>query len=301
MGYRTERSPFSPLNEEQFIRHLEEMALQGWRLEEIRGERLCYRQALPRAVRYALAFHPEVGNLDPLPTPSMEFYQDYCLQAGWEPVAVWSAFPQIEVYASLAPDPVPLQTEPRVRWKVLGDWIEQQLVPRAQMSAGLGGLVFLFNAFLLAILYDPHETDWALHILLLAGMGIFLYLVGASIFALIRAYRLRDQVRQAERDGTDCQLDLVPPSRSWSVVLSYVVFYALLLFLMWVELTRGEGVWGAVKVVLYVGCVRLVWWLMDLAKEYLRRWGVSRYVNWVLYGAVLYLAFQAFSLLQDVF
>ena len=132
-------------------------------------------------------------------------------------------------------------------------------------------------------------------------MGIFLYLVGASIFALIRAYRLRDQVRQAERDGTDCQLDLVPPSRSWSVVLSYVVFYALLLFLMWVELTRGEGVWGAVKVVLYVGCVRLVWWLMDLAKEYLRRWGVSRYVNWVLYGAVLYLAFQAFSLLQDVF
>ena len=111
MKRKYELNPYTPCQFADIRDHLEAMALRGWRLERMEDYFLVYRRGEPKPVRYALVFHPEMGYLEPAPTSEGEVYRDYCRQAGWEPVAFWSNFPQIEVYCNEEPHPIPLQTD----------------------------------------------------------------------------------------------------------------------------------------------------------------------------------------------
>ena len=298
MKQKTEPIPFSPLEEEPFTRHLEEMSLQGWRLDKFTENRLYYRQAEPSAVRYALAYHPEVGNLDPLPTPSMEFYEDYCRQAGWEPAAVWSAFPQIEVYVSEEPDPVPLHTDPQVRWKVIGDWMERRYIPRLQMGAGIGGLFLLFSALLGGMFaFQSSGEDPALLPLYLGMVVLFLLLSGALLLGLVRSYRTLEAVRQAQRDGTSGPVLRNPPPARWRRLPLYLISAAaglLVLYMLWLVSARF-GARSIVEIGLSVGLMFLLFWLVDRARDFLRLHGRFKSLNWLLYAAVWLAAFYVLT------
>ena len=151
MKRKYELNPYTPCQFADIRDHLEAMALRGWRLERMEEYFLVYRRGEPKPVRYALVFHPEMGYLEPAPTPEGEVYRDYCWQAGWEPVAFWSTFPQIEVYCNEAPHPIPLQTDRSIQWRVMGDWLKRRYVPRLQTAAAACSLIFLLSAIFCAL------------------------------------------------------------------------------------------------------------------------------------------------------
>ena len=84
------------------------MASRGWMLERMEQHFLVYRQNVSSPVHYAVAFHPEVGDMDSLRTPALEFYEDLCRQAQWRLVDTWSKLsPDAALDCAAGPGPSP--------------------------------------------------------------------------------------------------------------------------------------------------------------------------------------------------
>ena len=110
--YRAET--FSPFDLRGTEEHLSAMAAQGWRLESIGRFLWKYRRAQPAAVRYAAACPPAAGEDGDL--RDQLYFQELCAAAGWEKVTDWAS---LQIYASEAPAPVPLETDEALRLEVV--------------------------------------------------------------------------------------------------------------------------------------------------------------------------------------
>lgn len=146
MKRRYELNLYTPDQYNDLQEHLGHMASRGWMLERMEQHFLVYRQNVSSPVHYAVAFHPEVGDMDSLRTPALEFYEDLCRQAQWRLVDTWSKYPQIQVYATRQRDPVPLQTDLATHWAVMEDWMEKRYWPKVQGDTAFGSLANLLLA-----------------------------------------------------------------------------------------------------------------------------------------------------------
>ena len=300
MKRKYELNPYTPCQFADIRDHLEAMALRGWRLERMEEYFLVYRRGEPKPVRYALVFHPEMGYLEPAPTPEGEVYRDYCWQAGWEPVAFWSTFPQIEVYCNEAPHPIPLQTDRSIQWRVMGDWLKRRYVPRLQTGAAACSLMFLLSAIFCALFLIATE-DWAFRILTLCLIALLIYLAAVPLIQLASANRWLSQVRRAEEELEDGPDGRLPPPLRWMRRGSYVLCTLVLLYGVWYMISQGSGITGLVRGVGQTAVLLLVWWGMDRAEDWLRRHGRSQAANWVGYGVVVVLAFFILQLRSTLF
>ena len=61
MKYKYEYNCYEPYQYEDLQDHLEQMAVRGWILERMDYHFLVYRRGGTQLTRYALAYHPEVG------------------------------------------------------------------------------------------------------------------------------------------------------------------------------------------------------------------------------------------------
>ena len=275
MKRKYELNNFEPYQFADIRDHLEAMALRGWRLERMERYFLVYRRGEPKPVRYALVFHPEMGYLEPAPTPEGEVYRDYCRQAGWEPVTFWSSVPQIEVYCNEEPHPIPLQTDRSIQWRVMGNWLKRRYVPRLQTGAAACSLMFLLSAIFCALFLIATE-DWAFRILTLCLIALLIYLAA----------------------GPDGRLS---PLLRWTRKVSVVLSALVLLYYVWYTATQGGGIPSLVRSVGQTAVLLLVWWGMGRAEDWLRRHGRSQAANWVGYGFVVILAFFILQLRSTLF
>lgn len=300
MKRKYELNPYTPCQFADIRDHLEAMALRGWRLERMEEYFLVYRRGEPKPVRYALVFHPEMGYLEPAPTPEGEVYRDYCWQAGWEPVAFWSTFPQIEVYCNEAPHPIPLQTDRSIQWRVMGDWLERRYVPRLQTAAAACSLIFLLSAIFCALFLIATE-DWAFRILTLCLIALLIYLAAVPLIHLANANRWLSQVRRAEEELGEGPDGRLPPLLRWMRKAGGVLSAVALLYCVWYMATQGGGIPSLVRSVGQTAVLLLVWWGMGRAEDWLRRHGRSQAANWVRYGFVLVIALFLLALRGVIF
>lgn len=121
-------------------RHLEKRAEQGWLLERADNWWLRYRRAEPTGVRYAVAFFPEATIFDAAPVEGQETYYDYCRAAGWEYVCSYGS---IQYFRNSRPDPVPIETDERLKLKALRRVILRTMV----LVNGLWLLMAVFWCF----------------------------------------------------------------------------------------------------------------------------------------------------------
>ena len=96
MKYKYEYNCYAPYQYEDLQDHLEQMAVRGWILERMDYHFLVYRRGGTQLTRYALAYHPEVGDMDHPRAPRLEDYAYLCSQAGWELVGIGSLESAIE-------------------------------------------------------------------------------------------------------------------------------------------------------------------------------------------------------------
>ena len=72
MKYKYEYNCYAPYQYEDLQDHLEQMAVRGWILERMDYHFLVYRRGGTQLTRYALAYHPEVGDMDHPRAPRLE-------------------------------------------------------------------------------------------------------------------------------------------------------------------------------------------------------------------------------------
>lgn len=201
MKRKYELNNFEPYQFADIRDHLEAMALRGWRLERMEQHLLVYRQSAPGPIHYTLAFHPDVGDMDSLRTPALEFYEDLCQQAQWRLVDTWSKYPQIQVYATQQRDPVPLQTDLATHWAVMEDWMEKRYWPKVQGDTAFGSLVNLLLAAF-ALLWVVQGGLPFLQRLLLFGLCALLMVQVVRYFSILVHVQLwLERARRARETG----------------------------------------------------------------------------------------------------
>lgn len=201
MKRRYELNLYTPDQYNDLQEHLGHMASRGWMLERMEQHFLVYRQNVSSPVHYAVAFHPEVGDMDSLRTPALEFYEDLCRQAQWRLVDTWSKYPQIQVYATRQRDPVPLQTDLATHWAVMEDWMEKRYWPKVQGDTAFGSLANLLLAAFALLWVVQGELSILQKILLIGLCSLLMIQVIRHFFTLVHVQFWMERARRARETG----------------------------------------------------------------------------------------------------
>ena len=111
------------------VRHLEDMARQGWQLEKAGSVFWTYRRCKPAELRYAVVYFSKASQFDPEPPAEQREFWELCKATGWE--LVTNRY-QMQIFRNPAPDAIPIETDPVVqvenvraamkKGSVRGDW-----------------------------------------------------------------------------------------------------------------------------------------------------------------------------------
>ena len=202
MKRKYEFNLYAPFQYEAIQRHLEEMAERGWELEKASHRLFVYQAAEPGPVRYALAYRPEVGWMDQLPTQGQAIYADYCQDAGWELVDTWARYPQIQIYRSRMRYPVPLETDLTTHWQVLTTWMDRRYIDPLRSYVASTCLIAMVTAMLLTIFLTQGEFEPPVSFLCIAAVVLMAALVPNQLVVLVDAQRWLEEARRASEEGS---------------------------------------------------------------------------------------------------
>lgn len=107
-------------------RHLERMALKGWRLHKI--TRFCweYRKTEPRKLTFNVTYFSEASEFNPYPTENQHTFYEYCKGAGWDLVAEWA---QMQIFCTQQQNPTPIETDESVKLKAIHRAMKKNFLP----------------------------------------------------------------------------------------------------------------------------------------------------------------------------
>ena len=202
MKRKYELNLYAPFQYEDIQSHLEEMAERGWELEKASYRLFTYRASEPGPVRYALAYRPEVGWMDRLPTQEQENYADYCRDAGWELVDIWARYPQIQIYRSRMRYPVPLETDLTTHWQVLTTWMERRYVEPLRGNVANTCLIAMVTALVLTIFLTQEAFAPPLFAMCAAAAVLMAALALNQLVVLVDAQRWLEEARRASEEGS---------------------------------------------------------------------------------------------------
>ena len=94
------------------VRHLEDMARQGWELEKAGSVFWTYRRCKPAELRYAVVYFSKASQFDPEPPAEQREFWELCKATGWE--LVTNRY-QMQIFRNPAPDAIPIETDPVVQ------------------------------------------------------------------------------------------------------------------------------------------------------------------------------------------
>lgn len=257
--YRAEA--FSPFDLQGTEEHLSAMAAQGLRLESIGRVFWKYRRGAPARVHYAAACPPAAGENGDL--GDRLYFEELCAAAGWEKVCDWAA---LQIYASEAEDPIPLETDEALRLEVVHQSMRRTyLRERCKQLCGYAVLL----ALTLTQVFRFPRSYFLNPVGLILPVFCLLFLLG-ELYAVAGYFLwLRRSRRSVEEGG-----GLAPVSRRYRVLsrLSAVLIVILYLCLLRIlfPLSRPSG-WTAL-VALLSGVFVFLFILMD---RFLQRRGAS--------------------------
>ena len=259
-------------------RHLEKMARQGWRLVCAERGRWTYRRAEPAELHYAVVYFPDSSQYDPEPTEGQQTLRDYCLAAGWEPVADWG---QMQIYCTDRPDPVPIDTEPSIQLETIHRTMKRTFLP---------GTLALMALFLLQLGMQFSDLYWEMGDYLSSGVHlsllVMLLLVLAAECVDLGSYLLwRRRSKASIARGGGCV-----PSRGHRRLVWSLLGLAVLT-VVWQMTALKDPAMGGFMPLYLAGLVGIIWvtWRIQSA---LKRRKFSRNANRaVTMGTVVVLSF----------
>lgn len=194
------------------VRHLEDMARQGWQLEKAGSVFWTYRRCKPAELRYAVVYFSKASQFDPEPPAEQREFWELCKATGWE--LVTNRY-QMQIFRNPAPDAIPIETDPVVQVENV----------RAAMKKGSvrGNWVLLICSCLqIWLQFRTYSIrDFLTQGFALSAVLIWLMLGIKAVVELIGYYRWCRKARTAaEEEG----VLLSPRTRKWWQILQIFGF-----------------------------------------------------------------------------
>ena len=190
------------------VRHLEDMAHQGWQLEKAGSVFWTYRRCKPTEAHYAVVYFSKASQFDPEPPAEQREFWELCKATGWE--LVTNRY-QMQIFRNPAPDAIPIETDPVV---------QVENVRAAMKKGSVRGDWWLLAGSLLQLWLQFRSAytirDLLLSTFTLSAILIWLMLGIKAVVELIGYYRWCRKARTAaEEEG----VLLSPRTRKWWQIL----------------------------------------------------------------------------------
>ena len=190
------------------VRHLEDMARQGWQLEKAGSVFWTYRRCKPAELHYAVVYFSKASQFDPEPPAEQREFWELCKATGWE--LVTNRY-QMQIFRNPAPDAIPIETDPVV---------QVENVRAAMKKGSVRGDWWLLAGSLLQLWLQFRSAytirDLLLSTFTLSAILIWLMLGIKAVVELIGYYRWCRKARTAaEEEG----VLLSPRTRKWWQIL----------------------------------------------------------------------------------
>lgn len=195
------------------VRHLEDMAHQGWQLEKAGSVFWTYRRCKPAELRYAVVYFSKASQFDPEPPAEQREFWELCKATGWE--LVTNRY-QMQIFRNPAPDAIPIETDPVVQVENV----------RAAMKKGSARANWCLLATSLLQLWLQSRSVYTIRDLLLStftllAILIWLMLGIKAVMELIGYYRWCRKARTAAKEEG---VLLSPRTRKWWQILQILGF-----------------------------------------------------------------------------
>ena len=195
------------------VRHLEDMARQGWQLEKAGSVFWTYRRCKPTELRYAVVYFSKASQFDPEPPAEQREFWELCKATGWE--LVTNRY-QMQIFRNPAPDAIPIETDPVVQ-------VENVRAAMKKGSARANWCLLICSLLQLWLQFRSAYTirDFLTQGFALSAVLIWLMLGIKAVVELIGYYHWCRKARTAaEEEG----VLLSPRTRKWWQILQILGF-----------------------------------------------------------------------------
>lgn len=195
------------------VRHLEDMARQGWQLEKAGSVFWTYRRCKPAELRYAVVYFSKASQFDPEPPAEQREFWELCKATGWE--LVTNRY-QMQIFRNPAPDAIPIETDPVVQ-------VENVRAAMKKGSARANWCLLICSLLQLWLQFRSAYTirDFLTQGFALSAVLIWLMLGIKAVVELIGYYHWCRKARTAaEEEG----VLLSPRTRKWWQILQILGF-----------------------------------------------------------------------------
>lgn len=261
---KREFSLYSFYDHTNIQKHLEAMAAKGWMLEKIGNFGWVYRKTEPKFFHFAVTYFPNASEFDSAPGEGQQTFQDYCAEAGWQPVARWA---QMQIFFNEAEDPVPIETDAAVQVDTIHSAMKRNYLIGQAVMAALGLLQLGMN---FSDLFK-HPTDTLVNpsfFFLIFVWTLVIVQCGVEAFSYLLWHR--GAKRAAELDGS---FTPTHSHRGFQAVCLAVLIPCFLLWLLSLGSELAAAGIGGILVML------LLQFLVNGIKQFMKRTGCSTTVN----------------------
>lgn len=252
---------FSLYQWEKMARYLEGMAAKGWLLDKAGNTIWRFRRVPPQKLRFEVVFFPDASGFDPGPTEDLRTMADYCARDGWNLLCQWG---QAQIFVNDREDPVPIETDPVVQVKILHRAMKRTMLPAHFLLLG----VILFQLGMQIADFREDPVDFLSSGFSLGMVPFWLLLLTAQVYEIGYYFRWLHRARRTAEDG----VFLSTGSRKGT----WLLLVLAVLVMIWVSLRSALQTW---TLAVWGGCYFLILLLVVLARDAMKRKGVSRGIN----------------------
>lgn len=265
---------FSFYDQVRIQEKLEEMAAQGWMIQQPGNFTWTFTRMEPKTLRFAVTYFPAASEFDPAPTEGELRKMDFCAQDGWTLAAKWGV---MQIFYNEDENAVPIETDPVAQVANVKKAMKKNVLLTHFLTAALVVyyMVFQFSMFR----RDP--VEYLSDPLQLYQIPMWVCLLLSSLYEIgFYFYWTNKAAKIAEEDG------VFFPIKSHMRASYFLLIFSTLLMVFSVSSSKVHLLFIPV----WYGVIFLITVLANTIKQKLKKNGASRSVNLaVSIGSILIL------------
>jgi len=208
---------------------LEEMALNGWKLEKIGGlGAYKFRRIHPMQLQYAVVYFPEASEFDPEPGVRQKEFIELCEQSGWEYV---DSTAQMLVFCTEQIGPLPIETDAMMQVDTIHKAMRKSFLPGQYVLLGLAILQLLMFGYRIA----TEPVNVLLQNALLVSLACYILIFVLCVHHIVSYYLWRRKAFSAAADGVFVETK----GRNWLEKIVLIAVTAV--FVFWLGSILGDA------------------------------------------------------------
>ncbi|MBQ5642373.1 MAG: DUF2812 domain-containing protein [Bacteroidaceae bacterium] len=276
---------FSFYDQVRIQEKLEEMAEQGWMIQQPGNFTWTFKRIEPQKLRFSVTYFPNASDFDPGPTESELTKLDFCAQDGWKLAVRWGV---MQIFYNEDENAVPIETEPVAQVENVKKSMRKNVLFSHLMIVAL----IMYYMVMQFGMFRRDPVEYLSSPLKAYQIPMWVCLLLASLYELgFYFYWTRKAKKMAEEDG------VFLPIKS-NIRASYVLLaFSTMLILFAFSSSMKHFLFGLA----WSGIMFLIACAANVVKKKLKKKGVSRRINMVVsLGSVFLLTIFALGILVSV-